>query len=359
MKKDFKILFAGGGTGGHLFSGVAVADVVRRDYPEAKILFVGTKLGMEKEIVPRQGYEIRFIKASPLKGSGLLMRIRSLLRLPKAYRQSKAILKEFAPDLVIGIGGYASGPMTLAAHFQKIFTAIIEQNAYPGFTNRQLARFVDRIFISFEKAKEFFDPEKTIFSGNPVRAFPPAPAEKSSERLTVFIMGGSQGAHRLNTAMIEALPLLKELGAKFHFIHQTGKNDLEQVKGAYQSQGFSAETFAFVDQPGPYYARTDLALCRAGAGTITELRLQGLPALLVPYPYATDDHQFYNAKELLDAGAGEIIPNQDLSGALIAERFRYFLENPTELKSMGEKAAAQAKPKAAQEVLNHCLLALA
>jgi UDP-N-acetylglucosamine--N-acetylmuramyl-(pentapeptide) pyrophosphoryl-undecaprenol N-acetylglucosamine transferase len=359
IKKDFKILFAGGGTGGHLFSGIAVAEEIRRHYPEAKVLFVGTSLGLETEIVPKAGFPLKLIQASPLKGSGILLRMKSLLRLPQAYLQSKKILREFRPDVVIGIGGYASGPMTLAAHFQKIFTAIIEQNAYPGFTNRRLARYVDRVFISFAKAQEFFDPRKTVFTGNPVRLFPPETGQNTQDRFTVFVMGGSQGAHALNRSMIEALPYLKDSASRLHFIHQTGKNDLAQVKAAYASGGFSTEVFAFDDKLGWAYARADLALCRAGAGTITELAIHGLPAVLVPYPYAADDHQLYNAKAMADGGAAELILNKDLNGAAAAERILHYLNHPALLQEMAEKAALLAKPNAAQDVLNHCLLASA
>lgn len=359
IKKDFRIIFAGGGTGGHLFSGIAVAEEIRSQFPAAQILFVGTPFGMEKEIIPKAGFPLEFIEASPLKGSGMMMRLKGLVRLPKAYFQSKKILKNFKPDIVIGIGGYASGPMTLAAHFSKIFTAIIEQNAYPGFTNRKLARFVDRVFISFEKARDFFDPEKTIYSGNPVRAFSPHEEAKNNDTFTLLVLGGSQGAHALNVAMMDALPLLKERAGEIHIIHQTGKNDFQEVKEAYEKHGISAEVYPFIDQMGAYYAKADLGICRAGAGTITELRLQGLPAILVPYPYAADDHQLFNAKEMVDQGAAELVLNKDLTGAVVAEGVESFIENPEKLKEMGQKAKKQAKPLAAQEVINHCLLALA
>ena len=355
IKNNFKIIFAGGGTGGHLYSGIAVADLIRKNYPEAKILFVGTPFGLEKEIVPECGYDLKFVEASPLKGSGVWFRIKSLLRLPKAYFQSKKILKDFQPDIVMGIGGYASGPMTLAAHFNKVFTAIIEQNSYPGFTNRKLGRFVDKIFIAFEKAREFFPKEKIVLSGNPVRSFLTPPNPKPEKPFTVLILGGSQGAHILNQSMIEALPLLGEIKPELHFIHQTGKNDFSEVQEAYEKSGVSAEVFPFSQDLGPLYAKTHLAICRAGAGTIAELRLQGLPSILVPYPYATDDHQRFNAQEMVDQGAAELCLNADLNGKILAERIRYYLKHTEALPKMCEAAQAQAKPLAAQEVLNQCL----
>ncbi|MCC6273229.1 MAG: undecaprenyldiphospho-muramoylpentapeptide beta-N-acetylglucosaminyltransferase [Deltaproteobacteria bacterium] len=354
-KAPIKILFAGGGTGGHLFSGIAVAERLRESRPEAEILFVGTPFGLEKDIVPSAGFPLRTIEATPLKGSGLGARLRSLARLPKAYRQSRKILREFRPDVVVGIGGYASGPMTLAAHFAKIPTAIIEQNSIPGFTNRKLARFADRIFIAFAKAREFFDPRKTRLTGNPTRRFS-APEERSpGERFCLFVLGGSQGAHSLNEAMIAATPKLAERSKRLHIVHQTGGQDEAEVAAAYRAAGLSAEVFSFSQHLSPYYAKADLMLCRAGAGTITELQNLGLPAILVPYPFAADDHQRYNAEAMVVAGAAEMILNRDLQGARVAERLAFYVDHPEALEEMRRAARGLAKPEAAQEVLAECL----
>lgn len=354
-EKARKFLFAGGGTGGHLFSGIAVAELLRQRQTDSQVLFVGTRNGLEKEIVPAAGFELQFIEAMPLKGSGMVARMRSLLRLPKAYLQSKKILKKFRPDIVIGIGGYASGAMTLAAHYAGLPTAIIEQNSIPGFTNRQLGRFASRVFVAFEKAKEFFMASKTYLTGNPSRRLQaPAPA-KLDGKFCLFIMGGSQGAHTLNVAVIEALPLLKEKAGRFHFIHQTGNQDLEAVKAAYAAAGISAEVFAFSQDLGPHYARADLMLCRAGAGTIGELQNLGLPSILVPYPFAADDHQRFNAAEMVASGAAEMILNSDLNGATLGARLLHYAERPEELSQMRKQALALAKPDAAAQVLEHCL----
>ncbi|MFO1464144.1 MAG: undecaprenyldiphospho-muramoylpentapeptide beta-N-acetylglucosaminyltransferase [bacterium] len=354
-KAPLRILFAGGGTGGHLFSGIAVAERFRSRDPAAQILFVGTPFGLEKDIVPRAGFELRFIEATPLKGSGWRARLGSLARLPKAYGQSKKILKEFQPDLVVGIGGYASGPMTLAAHFSKIPTAVIEQNSIPGFTNRQLARFVDKIFISFAKAREFFDPQKTVFSGNPTRSFAAPRQARPDGRLCLFVLGGSQGAHALNEAMRQALPSLRGQAERLHIIHQTGSKDFAAVEAAYREAGISAEVFPFLQDLGPYYAQADLMLCRAGAGTITELQNLGLPAILVPYPFAADDHQRYNAEEMVTAGAAEMILNQELNGAKVAERLNFYLLNRPILENMRSFSKKLSKPDAAKTVMNKCL----
>jgi UDP-N-acetylglucosamine--N-acetylmuramyl-(pentapeptide) pyrophosphoryl-undecaprenol N-acetylglucosamine transferase len=352
MKNDFKILFAGGGTGGHLFSGIAVAEEIRRRFPEARTLFVGTTYGLEKEIVPENGFKLQFIQATPLKGSGLLARIKSLLRLPRAYLQSKKILKEFQPDVVVGIGGYASGPMTLAAHFSKIPTAVIEQNSIPGFTNRQLERFADRVFIAFQGAAKYFNPKKVRFTGNPTRRLEsPGKVSKDPGRFHLFVLGGSQGAHALNAAMRDALPLLQEKKDRLRIVHQTGPSDFAEIQAAYQKGGFAAEVFSFRPELGDYYAQADLMLCRAGAGTITEVQNKGVPSILIPYPFAADDHQLHNAKEMVESEGAEMILNRDLSGPKIAERLLYYMEHPEELRAMREKTGALAKPRAAEEVL--------
>lgn len=354
-QKNFTIIFAGGGTGGHLYSGIAVADWVRDHYPQAKILFVGTPFGLEKKIVPESGYPLETISVSPLKGSGMLLRIKSLLRMPQAFWRSWKILKKHKPHIVIGIGGYASGPMTLAAHFSGFFTAIIEQNSYPGFTNRILGRFVDKVFITFQKAGEFFDPRKTELTGNPVRDWEVRAEPKPSRPFTIMVLGGSQGAHALNRAVLESLPLLKDLAPQLAWIHQTGPNDLKQVQAAYEKDRWRAKVFDFSSHLRDYYSSAHWVICRAGAGTITELRLMGLPSLLVPYPYATDDHQKFNAQELVDQGAAEMYLNEDLTGKLLNERIRYYLNHSDELEAMGSQALSHAKPRAAAAVLESCL----
>lgn len=353
--KSLKILFAGGGTGGHLFSGIALAEEMREQDPKSQALFVGTPWGLEKNIVPQSGFPLEFIQASPLKGSSNVARVKSLLRLPKAYFQSKKILKRFQPDCVIGIGGYASGPMVLAAHFSKIPTTIIEQNSIPGFTNRRLARFIDKVFLTFENAKPYFDAKKTVLSGNPTRKLsPPEQVSKVSGRFCVFIMGGSQGAHALNQAMVEALPALQEVKDEFHFIHQSGQQDYEGVQKAYSDKNFSAEVFPFSSEIGKYYAQADFMICRAGAGTITELQNKGMASLLVPYPFAADDHQLYNAKEMVESGAADLVLNQDLNGEKLAEYILTTKKNPARLALMRANALKLSRPQAAKVILREC-----
>lgn len=354
-QKSFTIIFAGGGTGGHLYSGIAVADWVKEHYPQAKILFVGTPFGLEKKIVPEAGYELETISVSPLKGSGLMLRLKGLLRMPGAFWRSRKVLKRHPPNIVIGIGGYASGPMTLMAHFMGHFTAIIEQNSFPGFTNRVLGRFVDKVFISFKKAQEFFDPRKTHLTGNPVRHWEVSAQSKPPRPFTVMVLGGSQGAHALNLAVRDALPLLADRREELRWIHQTGPKDLVEVQQAYRQGNWQAEVFEFSAQLQKFYSQSHLVICRAGAGTITELRLMGCPSILVPYPYATDDHQKFNALEMVEQDAAQMCLNADLSGPYLNEKIRHFMDHPDELEAMGSQALSQAKPQAAAEVLEICL----
>ncbi len=367
-----KIIFAGGGTGGHLFSGIALAEAAcKREGQD--ILFVGTAYGLEKEIVPQNAYRLEFIPVKQIKGKGIFHRLKAFLQIPYAFWKSFLLLRKENPDLVFGIGGYASGPVTLMARLMGIKTAIIEQNAYPGFTNRVLGKFVHVVFIAFENARKFFDPKKTFLTGNPVRQgffeikSPLTPLYKGGEDkitplyqrgaggdFTLLILGGSQGAHSLNQAMIEAARFLVGSGISFRIIHQTGKPDFPIVKEAYAALKIETEVKDFISDIQNYYAQADLVISRSGAGTVTELENMGKPAILVPYPHAADDHQRLNALELVKAGAALMILHSDLNGALLAREIQILLSNPDRLKSMSEKAKKLAKPQAAAEILRIC-----
>lgn len=358
MKKKLNIIIAGGGTGGHLYSGIAIAEEFKKISSEHNALFVGTEYGLEKTIVPESGFNLRFINVSRLKGSGIKTRLKTLFGLPKAYRQAKKIIKEFEADLIFGIGGYASGPLCIAGALNKIPTAIIEQNAYPGFTNRVLAKFVKKVFIAFSSAARFFKAKKVILSGNPIRGSlhaPSLPKTLQANKFTLFVLGGSQGASSLNTAMLACLNELEQYKDRLIIYHQSGPTDLEKVKSVYESLNFDATVFAFDSDLRPYYQAADLVLCRAGAGTITELMLLGKASLLVPYPYAADNHQYFNAMELVHAKAAELINNQDLETHLLFQRLTYYIENPQVLAMMAEQARSLAKPNAAQQIAQHCL----
>lgn len=357
-----KIIFAGGGTGGHLFCGFALAEAFLKrksaDHP-IEILFVGTAYGIEKEMVPKEGYRLEFIPIKQLKGKGVLHRLKTLLQVPEACLKSYSLLKKEKPDLVFGIGGYASGPIVLMAKILRIKTAINEQNSVPGLTNRILSKFSDLIFIAFENAKGFFPKKKTFLTGNPIRKkffenIPTLPPEKRGNRFTILILGGSQGAHSINETMIEVANLLHPIKDKFCLIHQTGKADASKIREAYQKIGFQAEVLEFIHEIQNYYLKADLVISRAGAGTINELEMMGKPSLLIPYPYAADDHQKMNALELVQKGAARMILSDELNAEKLAFQICDLMDHPEELQKIGKNAKNLAKPEAAEEIIQKC-----
>ncbi|MBL7685378.1 MAG: undecaprenyldiphospho-muramoylpentapeptide beta-N-acetylglucosaminyltransferase [Deltaproteobacteria bacterium] len=356
-----KIIFAGGGTGGHLFTGVALAEAYLREPMAQKedLLFVGTALGLENRLIPELGYRLAFIPVKPLKGKSGLDRVRSLLQIPASFFKARKLLKQEKPKVVIGIGGYASGPVTLMAHFMRIPTCIVEQNSYPGMTNRILGKWVDRIFIAFENARKFFPAAKVVMTGNPVRQSflsnsASATLPSSEKTFTLLVLGGSQGARSINQAMIQAIPRWQEMKGSLKIIHQTGKADFEEVKRAYANSGLDVEVFDFIQNVSSYYKIANLVVSRAGAGTLTELQNLGKAAILIPYPYAADDHQRVNASELADQGAAEMILNAELNAERLFQAVIHLKEHPELIKNMSEKALALSKPEAAQHILKIC-----
>lgn len=353
-----KIIIAGGGTGGHLFPALAVAEAFKDREPGNEILFVGSRRGLEASIVAREGYALKTIEGASVKGKPVWGKLRSLMAVPKSLLQSGSLLRSFKPDIVLGVGGYASGPVVLTAWAMGYPTAIHEQNIFPGLSNRILGRFVDRIFISFADSSRHFSRGKTLLTGNPVRGMIRSPGflqeRKPGAKFTLFIFGGSQGAHHLNQAMEEALIYLREWKERLHIIHQTGEKDYREVQEAYRREEFEAEVHPFIHAMDRAYALADLVLCRAGATTLFELMTAGLPAILVPYPYAANDHQTLNAKTMVDAGAAVLVANGDLTGVHLSRILKELIEDPPRLKKMGERAAALAQPDAAQKIVTLC-----
>ncbi len=312
MSSGTRLLIAGGGTGGHLFPGVAVAEELRRLDPESEVLFVGTTRGIESRVLPDLGWALKHIEVSGIKTVGLAGAIRGAIRVPGALLQSRRIIKDFAPDVVIGVGGYASGPVVLAAKLMRVRTAILEQNSIPGLTNRILGKVAKRIFLSFSHTQQFFKARKSELVGNPIRrqildglrgdAQDPKDPEKTSG-LRLFVFGGSQGAVAVNTMCCAAAEHLRSRGIEFEIVHQTGKADLEATRTRYQEAKIAADCRAFITDMASEYKAADLIVSRAGATTIAELGIVGLPAVLIPYPHAANNHQELNAQEMVDAGA--------------------------------------------------------
>ena len=349
-----RLVVAGGGTGGHLFPGIAIAREWLRRNPDNRVLFVGTDRSFEKKILAESGLPHTAITAAGMKGLNLFKKIRALGCIPQGITQAAGVLARFKPHVVLGVGGYSSGPVALAAWLRRIPVVLHEQNLLPGITNRLLARIARRIYLSFEQTRLARGDTKALVTGNPVRAeFLSGGAAKAhpDKRFTVLVAGGSQGAHGLNTAVSDALEHLKNPDTLF-FVHQTGSADEQAVAGIYARQGIACEVRPFFHDMAARYRRADLVICRAGATTIAEVTAMGKAALFVPFPFAADNHQVLNARTLADDGAARMVEEKDLDGKMLAERIGHYVENPGELARMAARAAAKGKPDAAMVIVD-------
>lgn len=361
-----RVLIAGGGTGGHLFPGVAIAEELRARDPDAAIRFVGTQRGIEARVLPELGWDLQTIEVSGLKTVGALGAIRGLFRLPRALWQARKLVKQFQPDAVVGVGGYASGPVVLMAKLRGVPTAICEQNSIPGLTNKILGRVARAVFLSFEESRRFFKPKKVVMSGNPVRrellqkllAVAPAPA---GDTVHVLVCGGSQGAVAVNELAAAALSALATQ-YRLQITHQTGEKDLATTEQRYAAAGVTAECRAFIKDMAAAYERADLIIGRAGATTVAELAIAGKPAIFIPYPFAADNHQEINASEMAEAGAALMFRQSELTADKLAEALRPLLDpatGPARRSEMGAAMKRLAKPGAAAAVVDWCARAAA
>ncbi|MFB3924452.1 MAG: undecaprenyldiphospho-muramoylpentapeptide beta-N-acetylglucosaminyltransferase [Syntrophales bacterium] len=352
-----KIIIAGGGTGGHLFPGIAIAEeFLRRDSGTA-VLFIGTGKGLEKRILPGLGFPLKTMDIEGIKGKGIRKSFAALLKIPWSLVQASRMIRDFKPDIVIGVGGYASGPAVLAAHWMGIRTVIAEQNAIPGVTNRILGVFADRVFLSFPETRAWFRADKAVVSGNPVRpGFHECGRREGKDRMfTVLIFGGSQGARSINRAVAQALPHLREISGTLQIIHQTGDRDLQFMENAYRAAGIHSEVLPFITDMMSAYSRADLLVCRAGATSIAEITACGKAAVLIPFPHAVNDHQTKNAEVLYHAGAAEMIHEKDLDGKRLADTIRRLHDDPGRIRAMEEKSAALGNIRAAETVVDECM----
>lgn len=351
--KGLRLLIAGGGTGGHIFPGLAVGKEILKRYPESEILFVTGDRKIESDILKGAGMKRVSITVEGIKGRGLIKTIRAAIKLPYGFYQAVIIIKRFCPDVVLGVGGYSAGPVCLAACIMRIKTAIHEQNSYPGVTNRLLARFVDRIFASFADSGRYFPGDKVHITGNPIREQFLTSAktpEKHSGRFTILVTGGSQGASSINGVFIAALKIIRGKGLDPLVIHQTGQYGFEDAVQAYRDNGLEGEIRPFMQDMPAAYGKADIVIGRAGAGTVFELAALGKPSILIPYPHAADDHQTYNARMLSDAGGAMIIKQNDLDPERLAGVLIGFMEDRTSLEKMGEQAGKAARPDAAKDI---------
>ena len=345
-----RVLIAAGGTGGHIYPGIAVANEVMRRDASSVVRFVGTARGLENRLVPNAGFELSLIESAGLKNVSLAARFRGLLVLPKSFLAARRLIREFRPDVVVGAGGYVSGPVLLVASLMRVATLVMDSNALPGFTNRRLARFVDKATVSFEEALPFFR-GKAVLTGNPVRSdFFEIPAkQRDLNRFALLIFGGSQGARAINDAMIAALQNLEPNKGVMRITHQTGDVEFEKVLAGYEAASWKdrVEVKRYIDDMVNEFRQADLIICRAGATTSAELVAAGKAAIMIPFPLAADDHQRKNAEALERAGAARMILQKDLNGERLGKEINALLNEPEKLSQMEVASRKLARRDAA------------
>jgi UDP-N-acetylglucosamine--N-acetylmuramyl-(pentapeptide) pyrophosphoryl-undecaprenol N-acetylglucosamine transferase len=342
-----RIIIAGGGTGGHVIPALAIAQQLKKQFA-AEVLFIGTARGIETRLVPQAGYPLELIQVGALKNVSLMTRAKTMFDLPRAIAASSRMLTDFDPEVVIGVGGYASGPAMVAAIRRRLPTLAFEPNVVPGFANRLIARWVSAAAVHFEETCQYF-PHCRV-TGVPVRAaFFDIPT-KLGGAPTLLVFGGSQGARAINQAMIESLPGLRAKIPGIHIIHQTGQRDYDQVLAAYQQSGISGEVHKFIDDMPSTFARADLLVCRSGASTVGEITAAGKPAIFVPFPAAADDHQNVNARALERVGAAIVVEESNLGAAYLVETIVALIGDGARLQSMSAAARSLAHPKAVEEI---------
>ncbi len=359
---ELRVLIAGGGTGGHLFPGIAVARALQARVPGAVVVFAGTAQGLEARVVPREGFTLDLIRSAGLKGKSAAALARGLAMLPRSGWDAWRLVARRRPSVVVGLGGYSAGPIVVAAALRGIPTLLMEQNAVPGLTNRLLARLVRAAAVTYDSTLRYFG-AKGFVSGNPVRPefFDGGDAgeginlETPPRAAKVLIFGGSQGAHAINMAMVEAAPDLAAATVPVGITHQTGTRDLEVVRDAYRQAGLDARVEPFLDEMHREVKAADVLVCRAGATTLAEIAAAGRPAILVPLPTATDDHQRRNAEVLARAGAAEVLDQTEMTGRGLAARIVALAGDRARRAQMAAAAHALARPDAADRIVDRVL----
>ena len=359
-ERPLRVVIAGGGTGGHLYPGIAVARELQARRPDVQVSFAGTTQGIESRVVPREGFALDVIRIGGLKGKSFVALARGALLVPLGFAGGWRIVSHRRPDLVIGVGGYSSGPVVLAAALRGVPTMLLEQNAVPGLTNRLLARVVRAAAVTYETTEAYFG-SRAFVSGNPVR--PEFFAEGSAREpdhhgevpvTRVLVFGGSQGAHAINVAMVESAARLAAC-PELHLVHQTGERDLDAVRAAYREAGLSAVVEPYLDDMGRQLGRADVVVCRAGATTLAEIAAVGRAAILMPLPTATDDHQRKNAESMAAAGAAEVLLQTDAGGGALASRILALANDAARRRRMAAAARALGRPEAAKVIVDRAM----
>lgn len=356
--KALRIVIAGGGTGGHLFPGLAIAQEFMKRNKKNTVVFISTGNPLERSVLSQTDFKLESVTTEGIKGRGIWNQAKSALKIPKGVIEALRILKGYRPDLTVGLGSYSAGPVVLGAWLMRTKIVLHEQNILPGITNRILARFADRIYVSFDDTKARFAPHKIRLTGNPVRkellnnhnGDVVAPGLK---KFCVLIIGGSQGAHSINASVVEALGHLTQKEG-LYFIHQTGTADEQMVGAAYRRENVAAKVQSFFRHMGPLYKQADLIICRAGATTVAEVTAVGKAVIFIPFPFAADDHQTLNAATLADKGAAEMIHEKDINAGALAQKIEYYASHPQALEAMAIKAGRIGHPDAAKRIVDDC-----
>lgn len=356
-----RLIVTGGGTGGHLFPGIALARGIQERIPESTVLFIGTSRILDQQALREYGFELAALRCGGFKGLKPREQLLNMLGMGGAFFSAFKLLLRFKPDLVFGVGGYVTGPVLLAARLLQVPVVIHEQNAIPGLANRLVSRLAERVCISLP-CNPSFPVNKSVWTGNPVRREILEAAWQKQKNLdcpkkaqTILVLGGSQGAHRVNTLMIEAMRKLVREEPDIKIIHQTGEKDRDMVARYYAGMGLSARVVAFIHDMGEVYAQADLVVSRAGATTLAELSVMGLPALLIPYPHAADQHQHANANWYVRGGGAVLLEESALNGEILANIINGHLHNLDELHKMKENMRELSVPQATERLVASCL----
>ena len=355
-----KIIIAGGGTGGHLFPGIAVAEEFLERDAANSVLFAGTRHGIEARVIPREGHRIRFLKAEGMVGRSFFKQLKGGFLFIYSLLQAMRIIGTERPDIVIGVGGYASAGMVLAARIRGITTVVMEQNSVPGFANRFLGRFAGAIAVTYQESFSYFCRDRTFLTGNPVRksilakdsAAASRTANQGKDIFSILVFGGSQGARAINRAITEALHYLLDLRQNIQFIHQTGEQELKAAADAYRKLGFKGSVQPFIYSMSEAYAAADMVICRAGATTLAEITATGKAAILIPYPFAASNHQEFNARKLEDMGAAIVILERQLTGEALAKAIRELYENIDRRAQIQKASKAIGRTDAAEKIVD-------
>ncbi|MDX2433206.1 MAG: undecaprenyldiphospho-muramoylpentapeptide beta-N-acetylglucosaminyltransferase [Desulfobacterales bacterium] len=359
--RHIRLIVTGGGTGGHLFPGISLAQAMILADPGCEVLFIGTERKIDKTALSNLGFATRSIKSQGIKGKSFFAVLKALFQQPLALWEAAGIIRRFKPDLVFGVGGYVTGPVILAARLLGVTTCIHEQNSIPGLANKLLGYIANKIFVSLPGSEKYFPASKTILSGNPVRntilkVSREAKPESGQESSTLLILGGSQGARRLNSLMLEAAEnILSKLSPPPFIIHQTGGHDKDHVQRKYVELGLNARVQDFFSDMAEIYSQADLIISRAGATTLAELTVFHKPVILIPFPFAADNHQEINGQYLVEAGAGLMFRQADLTGDKLGMKIKRVLEDKKLLAEMAENSGKVARPEATDTIINACM----